>query len=147
MHLRCYQKSHPAYDRYGGRGIKVCPEWYRNFAAFRAWALANGYADNLSIDRIDNNKGYEPSNCRWATKKQQARNRQDSIYVTAFGERKLLLDWFDDARCLVAPNVVRKRLYAGHEPEWAMTATEHELRSAASIERENRLRAARTMGA
>lgn len=64
MHQRCYNKKHHAYKNYGGKGVTVCAEWhdYRNF---KQWALANGYADNLTIDRIDSDGNYEPSNCQW----------------------------------------------------------------------------------
>ena len=62
------------YHRYGGRGINLCTEWFK-YENFRDWALNNDYKDGLSIDRIDNDKGYSPHNCRWATKKQQAQNR------------------------------------------------------------------------
>ena len=75
MKQRCNNPNATGFSRYGGRGITVCDEWKNNYSAFREWALSHGYADDLTIDRIDNDKDYFPDNCQWATKAQQVRNR------------------------------------------------------------------------
>lgn len=74
MLSRCYVKSHVSYPNYGGRGIKICDEWKKPCNSFFEWALANGYKDELTLDRINNDGNYEPSNCRWATRKEQMAN-------------------------------------------------------------------------
>ena len=78
MRCRCNNIGDNSFSRYGGRGISICPEWNNSFIAFYQWAIANGYKEGLSIDRINNDGNYEPSNCRWATVKEQASNRRRS---------------------------------------------------------------------
>ncbi len=83
MKQRCYNPSHRAYKRYGGRGISVCDEWLHDFQAFYDWAIANGYDENAAfqqctIDRIDNDKGYTPDNCRWVDVKTQNNNKSNN---------------------------------------------------------------------
>lgn len=80
MKTRCYNKGHPKYPIYGGRGIQVCDEWRTSFESFKEWATSHGYADDLTIDRIDVNGNYEPDNCRWATVTQQARNKTRTVF-------------------------------------------------------------------
>lgn len=81
MKQRCLNSNHRRYNDYGGRGITVCEEWKNSFQVFYDWAMANGYKENLSIDRIDNDKGYSPDNCQWATMKEQRNNRRDSTFA------------------------------------------------------------------
>jgi hypothetical protein len=126
MKMRCYSPSHEAYPRYGGSGIEVCAEWRHDFKCFRAWALSNGYADHLTIDRKKNEKNYEPENCRWSTMLVQQRNRRNNLSITAFGETKLIKEWAEDSRCLVSYRVLWRRLRSGREPEWAMRASIHQ---------------------
>lgn len=76
MKQRCFNPNDKDYEKYGGRGITLCDEWKEDFCKFKSWAIANGYSQELSIDRIENNGNYEPSNCRWATQSQQNSNRR-----------------------------------------------------------------------
>ena len=98
MLKRCYNEKSKAYKRYGGIGIKVCDEWLgkNGFENFSQWSFLNGYADNLTLDRFPNQKGnYEPSNCRWATPKEQSNNRKTNVYITRDGETHTMKEWCD----------------------------------------------------
>jgi hypothetical protein len=96
MKARCYNKNSKFYNYYGGRGIKICDEWLINPLLFFKWAEKNGYDEKLSIDRIDNNGDYSPDNCRWATKKQQANNRNYCILITYKSKTQTLKMWCDE---------------------------------------------------
>lgn len=95
MKNRCYNSSHIAFKNYGGRGIIICNEWLHDFQAFYGWAIANGYSDDLTIDRIDTNGNYEPSNCRWVSMKVQANNTRKNIKVTYNGEIHTISEWIE----------------------------------------------------
>ena len=92
MKSRCFNPKNKRYARYGGRGITVCPEWM-DFSNFYEWSMANGFSENLSLDRIDNDKGYSPENCRWANPKQQSNNTSRNVKICYNGEEKTLSEW------------------------------------------------------
>ena len=89
---RCENKSSTSYSRYGEVGISVCYEWH-DFECFCEWSLLNGYSDNLTIDRINNDKGYQPDNCRWSTIIEQANNKSTNIFITYENETHTLTEW------------------------------------------------------
>lgn len=93
MKQRCYYEKNVCYKDYGGRGISVCKEWLNDFQAFYDWAMTNGYADDLTLDRIDVNGNYEPNNCKWSTQEEQATNKRNSRYIEYHGELKTLSEW------------------------------------------------------
>lgn len=122
MKNRCYNANCQEFLWYGDRGISVCDEWRYSYQMFKSWALNNGYNDSLSLDRIDVNGHYEPSNCRWATPQAQAENRtttiRNKITLTAFGETKTLREWLRDERCRVnSVSSLCYRIGAGWTPE------------------------------
>lgn len=86
MKDRCCRPQNTNYRLYGGRGIRVCDEWKNDFESFRRWALSNGYSDELTLDRIDNDGDYEPNNCRWCTPKEQSNNTRQNVLVEYRGE-------------------------------------------------------------
>jgi len=92
MLQRCENNNCISYENYGERGITVISEWH-DYTEFKDWALQNGYAENLSIDRIDNDKGYFPENCRWVARLVQANNTRKNVNITFKGETKTLAQW------------------------------------------------------
>lgn len=90
---RCYNPHNTRFNYYGGRGITVCEAWINDFSAFYEWSIKNGYSKELTIDRINNDKGYSPDNCRWANQKQQSRNRNSNIKITIGNATKTLTEW------------------------------------------------------
>ena len=108
---RCNNPANSQYKYYGGRGIKVCDEWMNDPKAFCEWAMANGYADNLTIDRIDVNGNYEPSNCRWLTNAEQQINRRNNRMITYKDKTQCVAEW---ARELgMKPSIIHDRLRHG----------------------------------
>lgn len=93
MRRRCQNPNADTYRNYGARGITVCEEWSNHFESFYEWAMLNGYFEDLEIDRIDVNGNYEPSNCRWATDKEQSINKRNSRNLTINGVTKHISEW------------------------------------------------------
>ena len=93
MKVRCSHKDNDNYPYYGGRGIAVCDEWESSFETFMQWAESSGYSEGLTLDRINTNGNYEPSNCRWIEFKAQCRNRRNNIFYELNGESKIIAEW------------------------------------------------------
>lgn len=111
MNYRCYNEHSNRFSTYGGRGITVCDEWRNDYIAFRTWAMQNGYCEELTLDRIDNDVGYEPQNCRWASVKDQQRNRRNNRMITLNGETKCVSEWCEQFG--LKPSTVSMRLHYG----------------------------------
>lgn len=121
MKARCYRKSEKRYHSYGGRGIKIYDEWLDDFMNFYNWAYANGYNDDLTIDRNDNNGNYEPNNCRWITEAEQHNNTSRNINITYNGETKTLKQWSEFTG--INYHTLRKRHKMGWSVEDMLTKT------------------------
>lgn len=118
MKQRCYNPKNTEFDSYGGRGIIMCQEW-QEFLPFYNWAMGNGYQDNLTIDRINNNGNYEPSNCRWINYKTQANNTRRNHLITYKNETKTMTEWAEIKN--ISYTFLRRRLNLGWSAEEALT--------------------------
>lgn len=129
MKERCLNCNSHAYYRYGGRGIDICEKWVDDFAAFQSWALANGYKRHLTLERSDNDSGYSPDNCRWATMAEQSRNRRSNIRVTIDDVEMTLSE---AARLIgrVSPAIALQRVSRGQDPYLAVEADNRDARAA-----------------
>lgn len=112
MKKRCFNPNCKNYEDYGGRGIIVCDEWKNDFQTFYDWSMANGYADDLTIDRQDVNGNYEPSNCRWVTRIVQANNKRNNLLFVYNGETHTVAEW---SRLLnIRPSTIYSRIRRGY---------------------------------
>lgn len=119
MKQRCTNPKTVNYHNYGGRGIKVCEEWSSRFMSFRDWAMENGYSDTLSIDRINSNGNYEPSNCRWVSYKAQNNNRRSNKFLELDGQKHTIAEWADITGIKLA--TIWARLNSGWSVKDALT--------------------------
>lgn len=112
MRERCYRESNNRYKSYGGKGITVCDEWMgdNGFVNFYNWAMNNGYGDNLTLERMDNNEKYCAENCRWATMKEQQNHRTNNHYVTINGITKTFKEWCDSGQFGVSYATAKTRI-------------------------------------
>lgn len=118
MRERCEKPNVREYKHYGERGIVVCDEWKNNFESFYEWAITHGYEECLTIDRIDTNGNYEPSNCRWVTMKVQTNNRRNNHLITYNGQSKTVTQWAEEKG--INPSTVFTRLSRGWSIERAL---------------------------
>jgi hypothetical protein len=107
--------NHQDYEWYGGKGVRVCEEWFNDFMNFYEWSLTNGYQQGLTIDRIDVNGDYDPSNCRWVTFEEQALNRTDNVYLTYGGVTRTIMEWSRITG--INPGTLYGRYHKGWSPD------------------------------
>lgn len=120
MMNRCYREKNCNYNRYGARGIKVCEEWH-NIENFEKWVEENPYFDGATLDRINVDGNYEPSNCRWVTMKKQCNNRSNTLYITYNGETHTISEWAEITG--INRSTLNNRYYKGWSIESMLTLT------------------------
>ncbi|MBQ8044114.1 MAG: hypothetical protein IJ272_08225 [Clostridia bacterium] len=119
MLRRTTNQTHKLYKDYGARGIKVCNEWLNSYEAFEKWAYENGYSDNAlkysqTLDRIDNNEGYSPKNCRWVSMKIQNNNTRKNKLITYKNITKTMQQWCDEY------NIPKTTFYGRLQRGWSI---------------------------
>lgn len=124
MRQRCYYEKHKSFEHYGKRGVTVCNEWRDDFQSFAEWAYKSGYNEDsefmeCTLDRIDVNGNYEPSNCRWISMKKQCRNRRNNRIIEFAGVKKSLAEWSEITR--IPHDTIDKRLKSGWGVEKALS--------------------------
>lgn len=125
---RCLCKTSKKYKDYGGRGITICKEWEKDFVSFYNWSIKNGYKQGLTIDRIDNNKGYTPQNCRWVDYKIQSLNKRNTVQFIWNGELLPLVIICDKEN--ISCQLVRDRIRQGWNIEKAILTPKKERKNA-----------------
>lgn len=118
MKSRCRNQGNKSYKNYGGRGITICEEW-NDYHKFREWAVASGYREGLTIERIDNNGNYEPTNCTWISRAAQQKNKRNIRATTLFGRTQTFTDWAKELG--IKRKTVYGRIASGWSEEMAFT--------------------------
>lgn len=133
MQTRCTNEKSKDFKNYGGRGIKVCSEWLgkEGFQHFHDWAMANGYADNLTIDRKNTDGDYKPSNCRWISRAKQNSNRRNVVLLTYQGRTMSCAEWA--AELGLSPGTVNNRLHKGWSIEECLFGRKETIRKISNM--------------
>lgn len=121
MKVRCYNKNYSHYKDYGGRGIAVCDEWLHDVVSFYNWAMDNGYQEGLTLDRINVNGNYEPSNCRWITNDEQQNNRRNNIKITYNGKTQTITQWANELG--IKRDLIERRYHRGYTDKACLFGT------------------------
>lgn len=119
MKQRCYNSNQKDYKNYGGRGILICKEWLDDFMNFYNWSIQNGWISGMKIDRVDNDKGYSPNNCKWTNQKEQSNNIRRNRLIEYLGKSQTLQQWSEELN--IGRNTISTRLKAGWNIERALS--------------------------
>ena len=123
MKTRCNNPNYDKYKYYGGKGVTICDEWNESFYAFEDWAMDHGYADRLTLDRIDVNGNYTPENCRLVTRKEQSNNKTSNHMITYNGKTQSIQKWADETG--LSATCINQRVGAGWSVERTLTEPQH----------------------